>query len=70
MQQESQNHLLDAQGCIAALFPRRPPALRTFRQWQARGWLPYKKVGRLTFFDANEVRVALDKRFSVKAELY
>jgi hypothetical protein len=63
--------LLDAQSCIDEVFRGgRKPVLRTFRNWQAKGWIPVKKIGRFTFFDPNEVRTALDKRFTIKAEIY
>jgi hypothetical protein len=49
------------------LFAGRKPSLRTFREWQARGLIPFKKIGRLTLFDPAEVRAALDRQFSVAA---
>ncbi len=62
--------LLGAEACIASVFPHNDsrPGLRTFRQWQARGYFPYHKIGRRTFFDPEEVRSALDRRFRVNAK--
>lgn len=59
--------LVGAEACIAIVFPDEPsrPGLRTFREWQARGYLPVHKIGRRTFFDPEEVRAALDRRFRV-----
>jgi hypothetical protein len=34
---------------------------------QSRGLIPYKKIGRRVFFDPEEVRLALDRQFSVHA---
>jgi hypothetical protein len=63
--------LLDAEACINQLFDgESKPSLRTFREWQARGLIPFLKIGRLTFFDPEEVRSALDKRCRVQAAEY
>jgi hypothetical protein len=60
--------LVDAEACIDRIFDgERKPSLRTFRQWQARGLIPFLKIGRLTFFDPGEVRHALSKRCRVQA---
>lgn len=62
--------LLGAAETIAAVFPgeKSRPALRTFREWQARGYLPVHKIGKRTFFDPAEVRRALDRRFRIEAK--
>lgn len=62
--------LLGAAETITAVFPgeNSRPALRTFREWQARGFLPYHKIGKRTFFDPEEVRRALDRRFRIEAK--
>jgi hypothetical protein len=63
--------LVDAEACIDQLFDgESKPSLRTFREWQARGWIPFLKIGRLTFFDPEEVRAALNKRCRVQAAQY
>jgi hypothetical protein len=60
--------LVDAQGCINRVFEEgSKPSLRTFREWQARGMIPFLKIGKLTFFDPEEVRRALNKRCRVQA---
>lgn len=62
--------LLGAAETIAAVFPgeKSRPALRTFREWQARGYLPFHKIGKRTFFDPEDVRRALDRRFKIEAK--
>jgi hypothetical protein len=58
--------LVDVTTCINEIFANEAkPCLRTFREWQAKGWIPYHKIGRLTFFDPVDVRAALDKRCQV-----
>jgi hypothetical protein len=65
--QHDQSKLVDAKTCIDLTFAGRKPSIRTFREWQARGMIPFKKIGRLTLFDPAEVRAAIDRRYSVKA---
>ena len=64
------SQLLGAAETIAAVFPgeKSRPALRTFREWQARGYFPVHKIGKRTFFDPNDVRRALDRRFKIEAK--
>jgi len=59
---------VDAGTCLKILFPDEGsrPCLRTFRRWQRLRLLPFRKIGRLTFFDPLEVRRALDRQFSVR----
>jgi hypothetical protein len=65
---EPQSRLVDVFTCIDEVFDGdRKPSLRTFRDWQAKGLIPFRKIGRLTFFDPFEVRAALDKRCLVEA---
>lgn len=61
--------LVGAKKCLETLFPDEEsrPGLRTFREWQARGYFPYFKIGHRTFFDPAEVRAALEKRFRIQA---
>lgn len=63
----TEKQLLGAEACIATLFPDEAsrPGLRTFREWQSRGYLPVHRIGRRTFFDPVEVRAALDRRFRI-----
>ena len=62
--------LVGAQACIDLLFPDASsrPALRTFRKWQANRYFPVHKIGRSTFFDPEQVRAALDRRFKINAD--
>jgi hypothetical protein len=62
--------LVSAEECIAAVFSgeKSRPALRTFREWQSRGYLPFHKIGKRTFFDPDDVRRALDRRFKIEAK--
>jgi hypothetical protein len=59
--------LVGAEACLKLLFPDSAsrPSLRTFRQWQANGYLPVHKIGRRTFFDPEQVRATLDRRFRI-----
>ena len=61
--------LVGAEDCIKTVFPseKSRPGLRTFRAWQAKGYIPVHKIGHLTFFDPEQVRAALDRRFRVAA---
>jgi hypothetical protein len=59
--------LTTAARCIELAFDADSrPSLRSFREWQARGWIPYKKIGRRTYFDPAEVRAAIDRRFTIQ----
>ena len=63
------NKLTTAARCIELAFDEDSrPALRSFREWQARGWIPYRKIGKRTYFDPAEVRASLDRRFTVQAK--
>lgn len=61
--------LVGVEKCIELVFtdPESRPGVRTFRKWQAEGWLPFRKVGRMVFFDPSEVRTAID-RFKVSTQ--
>lgn len=65
----STKQLLRAEDCIASVFPSEAsrPSLRTFKAWQAKGWIPFHKIGKLAFYDPEQVRAALDRRFAVAA---
>jgi hypothetical protein len=64
----SSTALVAAQACIERVFDEESkPSLRTFREWQAKGIIPYLKIGRLVFFNPEEVRHALNKRCRVEA---
>jgi hypothetical protein len=67
----SKSGLVDAKSCIEQVFcGESKPSLRTFREWQAKGLIPFLKIGRLTFFDPEEVRAALNKRCGIQAVEY
>lgn len=62
-----QTRLTTASRCIEEAFDEESrPSLRSFREWQARGWIPYRKIGKRTYFDAAEVRAAIDRRFTIQ----
>jgi len=66
LEENSCNGYLNADQCLVVLFPDETsrPSLRTFRTWQAAGKIPYLKLGRLTFFNPNEVKLALERQFA------
>jgi len=59
--------LVGAEDCIKIVFSCETsrPSIRTFRKWQSNRWFPVHKIGHLTFFDPEDVRAALDRRFRV-----
>ena len=59
--------LLQAESLLRTLFPADDsrPSVRWLRRMQARGLVPFKKIGRLVFFDPEEVRRAFDRQFSI-----
>jgi hypothetical protein len=59
--------LVGAETCLRLIFPDEAtrPCLRYFRELQRKRLIPFKKIGRRTFFDPPEVRRALDRQFSV-----
>lgn len=62
-----QPQLVGAEDCIQIVFPceNSRPGLRTFRDWQAKGYIPVHKIGRRTYFDPEQVRAALERRFRI-----
>lgn len=61
--------LVDARGLTEILWPdpRSRPCVRTVRRWQELRLIPFLVVGRRIYFDAPQVRRALDSRFTVAA---
>ncbi len=61
--------LVGIEACIAEVFPDQDsrPGLRTFREWQARGFIPFRKINQRVFYDPREVRHAIDRKFKVHA---
>ncbi len=43
------------------------PGTRTFLDWRSKRYFPYHKIGGRVFYDPEQVRRALDKRFEIKA---
>jgi hypothetical protein len=63
--------LVTAQVCLEEPFPdeRARPSLRWFLGLKAAGMVPFRKIGRLVFYDVTEVRRALDRKFKVETPL-
>jgi hypothetical protein len=61
--------LVNAETCLRMVFPDEDsrPTLRYFRELQAKRLIPWRKIGRLVFFDPVEVRRAIDRQFTVHA---
>jgi hypothetical protein len=54
---------------MAALWPNEQerPSKRWFKELQLNGQIPHIRIGRLIFFDPAQVRLALDRKFTVEA---
>jgi hypothetical protein len=52
-----------AEECLKALFPTDGICLRTFRNLQAAGRIPFLKLGRRTLFNVSEVRHAIERHY-------
>jgi len=60
--------LVDANGLLEMLFDERfRPSVRWVRDQQRAGALPFTRVGRLVFFDPDEVRATLAAKHTVHA---
>lgn len=60
--------LLSGKELLEAVFTAKSrPSLRWLREQQRRRTIPFRKIGRLCFFDADEVRRHLAKNFKVEA---
>ncbi len=59
--------LLGAKALLLALWPDEGsrPTLRWLRSMTKRKLIPYLKIGRRVFFEAERVRAALRKRFEI-----
>ena len=44
-----------------------PVSPRTIDEWRLKGWIPFLKIGGVVRFDLAEVKLALERRFKVKA---
>jgi hypothetical protein len=69
MLQNTSKQLVNAQQCIAIVFPNEDsaPCIRTFWGWKAKRWIPCVKMGKIVVFDPVEVRKAIDKKFTINA---
>lgn len=43
------------------------PSIRTFNAWKALGYFPSVKIGRRVFLNVEQVKKALEKRFTINA---
>ena len=61
--------LFGAEKTLEILFPDESsrPALRTWMDWKAKGYISHLKIGRRVFYDVEDCRAALEKRFTIKA---
>ena len=62
-----ENGLVGAVPLLEITFPREEtrPSLRWLREMQAKRLIPFRKIGRMTYFCPVEVRRALDAQFKV-----
>jgi len=63
--------LLSAEDCINEIFDgdTSPPSIRTWKQWQYDGLIPFVKVKGKVFFSPEEVYTALTKNFTRKESM-
>ena len=67
--QDHSNKLVDARGLLDALFADGvKPTIKWVRNQQKARVIPFKKIGRLVFFDVQEVRAALNRRNTVRGK--
>lgn len=61
--------LVGIKTCLAIVFPDEAtrPSLRAFNDWKNLGYFPQLKVGKRVFLDPVQVRIALEKRFTINA---
>jgi len=60
--------LVDVRGLLEGLFPPEcRPTPRWVRDQQKRGTIPYVRLGRLIFFDIDQVREAIARRHTIKS---
>jgi hypothetical protein len=62
--------LMGSEELLAAVFPNEStrPSVRWLRRQQQLRALPFKKIGKLVFWDAGEVRRVIDMRMTVPAK--
>ena len=60
--------LLTAQQLVKRIFaPECRPTLRTIRTWTKQRRIPCYRIGRLVFYDEEQVRAALQKKNIIRA---
>lgn len=66
---EKNSHLLRMRPCYETLFPdlEERPSYRTFCEWKKRRYFPQIKIGKNVLLNPDEVRAALEKRFTIPA---
>lgn len=64
----TENQLVDASRLLEILFEEQSrPSLRWLRERQASRAIPFVRLGRLIFFDPEQVRAALASRCTIKS---
>ncbi|NWK54311.1 hypothetical protein HW115_01715 [Verrucomicrobiaceae bacterium N1E253] len=68
-QQKKKSPLLRMRPCYEALFPdpEERPSFRTFCEWKKRRYFPQIKIGGNVLLNPEEVRAAIEKRFTIPA---
>lgn len=68
-QKQSEPALVGIETCINEIFPDPDtrPAKRTFMDWKSKRYFPVIKIGKRVFLNPDQVRKALEKRFTVDA---
>lgn len=68
MKESQENRLVNATTLLEQLFePNSRPSLRWLRTQMARQMISYHKIGRLTFFDVEQVRRELAENTVIRA---
>jgi len=62
--------LVGTDRCIELIFPdaESRPGKRTFKDWQAKGYFRFHKIGHRVFYNPNEVAEDLTRQFRVEAK--
>jgi hypothetical protein len=66
--QEVISGYVDGKTLLRTLFPVRTPSLRWLDYQKARRRIPFVRIGRLIFYDVQQVRAALQERHTVNAK--
>jgi hypothetical protein len=67
---DEDRRLLDVYGLLAEIWPdeKSRPSMRALIMWRESGLIPYLRIGRLIYYDPNEVLLSLRKKCTVKAK--